>query len=65
MVTISRDKGIVTLSSCHTSRGNSFLPYIGMEKPTDLPFHLIFFFCHQFELTDKLHQLVPVQIGLF
>src|SRR5882757_9772413 len=33
VVPIGRDKGIIRLGSRHTSRSNSFLSYIGMEKP--------------------------------
>src|SRR5688572_21354135 len=65
MITISGNKSIFRTRGSHTSCGNCFLPDIGMKESADLPFHFVFLFCHQFKLTDKLHQLIPVEICFF
>src|SRR5687768_5460241 len=65
MVPVSCDKNIFRSCGSHTSCGNGFLPDISMKKATDLPLHFVFFFSCQFKLADKLHQFIPIQVGLF
>src|SRR5688572_6422003 len=65
MVTVSSDKNIFRPCGSHTTRGNGFLPDISMKKATDLTLHFIFFLSRQFKLADKLHEFIPIQVGLF
>src|SRR5690606_14706580 len=55
MVAISSDVEVFRSGGCHTSRGNSFLPNVGMEEPPDLSFHLVLLFRREFKLPDELH----------
>ena len=65
MVAVTGHIWIFQTGGGHATGGNGFLPHIGMKKPADLSFHLVFFLRHQFKLADQLHQFVPVEVGFF
>src|SRR5690606_41857977 len=52
MIPVSSNEQVFGFSGCDPTCGNGFLAYIGMKKSTDLAFHFILFFRHQFEMAD-------------